>query len=348
MQACTWNARWLVVSVCLSAVGMAAAQAQNPPNAAVASSTSGVVVSESVTAGALEALSASCQASDYLPQDTKAMVWPKAQPAQPVQPNRIAGCSVEAMDIKQALEQSSGNMTLVDVRPFAAKRDYVPHALEVSLRDLPQRSFLKGQNVVLLGTGLDDPTLLAVCEDLQRQGFSQVQSVRGGAPAFLEAAGLVSTAYVRSITPAQWVQSLMQGQQWHLAISATQAKEHANELPMPAALQWSAKQSQSLGSLATVLRQQQAKLTSANTTTALSSPLIVLADGLTSQALEQQLQSAAVKAGSKASISGIQATHSTPIYVLEGGWPAYEAFVQQNHEIQVTAAQSLQRACGAL
>lgn len=70
----------------------------------------------------------------------------------------------------------------IDVRPPATvRRDPLQGVLEIPLDDLPAKSFLHNERIVLVGSGFDRAALLDACHRLRAAGWRDVRVLAGGA-----------------------------------------------------------------------------------------------------------------------------------------------------------------------
>lgn len=110
--------------------------------------------------------------------------------------------------------------TWVDVRSSGeARAVQMPGALRIPLTDVSTKNFLKSTPLILVGSGRDDGEVAVACGELKRDGFAQVQALRGGLRAWIAAgrpvlgdAAMLQTQdlikpieFQRQATMAQWL-----------------------------------------------------------------------------------------------------------------------------------------------
>ncbi|MBN1141609.1 MAG: rhodanese-like domain-containing protein [Deltaproteobacteria bacterium] len=95
-----------------------------------------------------------------------------------------------AIPVAKALKAHANHrVVLVDVRsPADFERAHIPGSLPISLSFLKTKTYLKGQELILVGTGGEWIPLEAACRDLKQAGF-RAGILKGGIPAWLAADG---------------------------------------------------------------------------------------------------------------------------------------------------------------
>lgn len=105
----------------------------------------------------------------------------------------IAWDATYAVRVKTVLKKHRDRqVVLVDVRP---KEDFdrvrIPGSVHVPLHFLKTKTFLKGEDLVLVGDGREWLSLESACRDLKSSGF-RMSILAGGLPGWLAAGGKVS------------------------------------------------------------------------------------------------------------------------------------------------------------
>lgn len=99
--------------------------------------------------------------------------WPHIEKKQVLN----ASCWLSQLEAKKKQE----NFILIDVRPTAQnKADPIKGALIIKPYELPDKGFLKDQEVLLIGTGFDQGALDQTCTNLRNKGFNKVFAMKGG------------------------------------------------------------------------------------------------------------------------------------------------------------------------
>ncbi|MFT3779447.1 MAG: hypothetical protein QM772_14435 [Ottowia sp.] len=233
----------------------------------------------------------------------------------------------------QALAQGL-NGQWVDVRDAgSARRIALRGAATVGLTDLADKAFLKGQSLVLVGTGVDLKALTERCVALRQRGqFSGVHVLLGGARTWRLAGQPVQadgTAVAPDEASAQELWLGAAGDLWQLAVFGLSA-EQRQSLPVPA--------SRVLDLGADARRAVDELQRRATTGERLAAPrqwLVVAPDAAQlaqAQALWRERAQAASPLGA-------------PIW-LSGGWQAYAAYLQQQKTLAAHAGRPLPRLCG--
>lgn len=105
--------------------------------------------------------------------------WSQERGAGSTDEERGASCLIEAD--KASDEQAQRSITWVDVRGAASiRRNPLPGVVEIPLADLPGKSFLRNERLILVGSGFDGRVLLESCRRLRAEGWRQVSVLHGG------------------------------------------------------------------------------------------------------------------------------------------------------------------------
>lgn len=268
-----------------------------------------------------------CHAQEFQGMD-EPVAWPKQQGVLRLD----ASCWVSPAQLRQRLARDEPVLQ-VDVRRHGWRTDALEGAIPLALQDLPHQTFLAQGEVVLIGSGLDVAELNQTCSDLRRQGW-RISALQGGASAWLEH----QHGLAQAITAQHWIMALGQGIDWRLVLDAGLSDEERNRLPSPPELLVNAKATTAQAVARRLLDFQQdlqRKATQETTHTA----VVFLARGDVTAVLRALHEE---QTSSRPPVSVV------PIYVVQGGWDAYQAEVLQNHAIHATAQHGLARACGAL
>lgn len=275
-----------------------------------------------------------CRAQEFQGQ-VEPMAWPRQQGVLKLD----APCWIAPAQLRQQLAKAQdAPVLLVDVRTHGWRADALEGAIALPLRDLPHQAFLAQGEAVLVGSGLDMAELNQACLDLRRKGW-RVKALRGGAPAWLEH----RSGLAQAITAQQWIMALGQGMDWQLVLGAALPDEQAEHLPLAPALVLDAKASASAQAAAGQLLRLQQRLQRRASQQAVQAAVVFLAQDDTAAVL-QALHAAQQQTLSPKAI----AAAAVPIYVVQGGWAAYQAEVLQNQAIHASAQHGLARTCGGL
>lgn len=224
----------------------------------------------------------------------------------------------------------------VDVRDAGARRLLtLPGVTAVDLADLPSKAFLKGQSLVLIGTGVDLKTLSTQCVALrQSDQFKDVHVLLHGVRAWRLAKQ--PTLVDGSVLAPDEVsaQELWLGaadDQWRIAAIGL-APEHLASLPVKAAFTGSEQnRRQTVAELATHMAQNSSDRPQQRWL-ALTATAAQLAQ-LRALWLERPLNPADT------------AIASAPLWLV-GAWPAYASYLEQQKTLAAHAGRPLPRLCG--
>ena len=224
----------------------------------------------------------------------------------------------------------------VDVRDADARRLLtLPGVTAVDLADLPSKAFLKGQSLVLIGTGVDLKTLSTQCVALrQSDQFKDVHVLLHGVRAWRLAKQ--PTLVDGSVLAPDEVsaQELWLGaadDQWRIAAIGL-APEHLASLPVKAAFTGSEQNlRQTVAELATHMAQNSSDRPQQRWL-ALTATAAQLAQ-LRALWLERPLNPADT------------AIASAPLWLV-GAWPAYASYLEQQKTLAAHAGRPLPRLCG--
>jgi rhodanese-related sulfurtransferase len=220
----------------------------------------------------------------------------------------------------------------VDVRDAGTVRRLGLHGVtNVGLADLADKAFLKGQSLILIGSGVDLRALTQRCVALRQSGqFRDVHVLLGGVRAW-RLAGQAITSNGDALAPEQAsAQELWLGAAdgvWQIAALGLTPQQRQN-LPVPE------KQVLDLGpNIPQAVAELQNRI--AEPLPAHQRWLVVTADAA-------QLEQAQTLWSQQASTTD---AGQTPIW-LAGGWPAYISWLQQQQTLAAHAGRTLPRICG--
>ena len=224
----------------------------------------------------------------------------------------------------------------MDVRDAGARRRLgLPGTAAVGLPDLADKAFLKGQSLVLIGTGVDLKTLSTQCVALrQSDQFKDVHVLLHGVRAWRLAKQ--PTLVDGSVLAPDEVsaQELWLGaadDQWRIAAIGL-APEHLASLPVKAAFTGSEQNlRQTVAELATHMAQNSSDRPQQRWL-ALTATAAQLAQ-LRALWLERPLNPADT------------AIASAPLWLV-GAWPAYASYLEQQKTLAAHAGRPLPRLCG--
>ncbi len=235
----------------------------------------------------------------------------------------------------QAYATATGpNGLWVDVRGAGARRLLsLPGAAAVDLADIPTRAFLKGQSLVLIGTGVDLKALSSQCVALRQSGqFKSVHVLLHGVRSWRQAGQPMQTDGGALLpTDEASAQEFWLGAangQWRVAALGLGPDEQAR-LPLSAAFAASADDlSQAMADLAAHVAQAE--------------PLAAPQRWLVVAASSAQLAQAQTLWRQHAVARGLGLT---PLTWLSGAWPAYANYLQQQQTLAAHAGRPLPRLC---
>ncbi|MFI8616951.1 rhodanese-like domain-containing protein [Acidovorax sp. NPDC077693] len=224
----------------------------------------------------------------------------------------------------EALKDAS--LMVLDVREQdAAATSVIGGATPMALSAVADKSYLKPQRLLLVGTGVDLRSLTQTCVALRSKGFGDVHVLLGGASTW-------SKEPQASWTSAQhaWLGS---GEGlWRIAAVGFSARQ-LRSLPQPAAVQLPA------GANAFDLRRAMSANAAANPLQRPTQWLVVGADPAAAQALFTDWFAS--------DASGFSAQTGNSVKWLAGGWSAYEAYIAQQKILAAHAGRPLPRNCGS-
>lgn len=222
----------------------------------------------------------------------------------------------------------------VDVRDAGARRQLdLPGVTAVDLADVPTRAFLKGQSLVLIGTGVDLKALSSQCAALRQSGqFKNVHVLLHGVHSWRQAGQLVQANGALLPPDEASAQEFWLGAangQWRVAALGLGPDEQAR-LPLPTAFAASAQDlPQAMADLAAHIAQAE--------------PLAAPQRWLVLTHSAAQLAQAQALWRQHAAALG----QNPPLLTwLSGAWPAYASYLQQQQTLAAHAGRPLPRLCG--
>ncbi|MFV0478636.1 MAG: rhodanese-like domain-containing protein [Parahaliea sp.] len=308
-------------------------------------------------ASALALWPAWAQSSEYEPlqEQTHTCEPPPDQPLNPVAFAKVpARYSIDeracwaSWSQSRALAQDPQGQW-VDVRDAGAiYRLGLPGVAAVSLADIADKAFLKGQALVLVGSGVDLKPLSARCVRLRQSGqFKSVHVLLDGTRAWYLAGQPVlvggSLLAPDEISPqALW--RGVAGDQWRIAAIGLDS-DALQHLPLPASFIASAQDlKQVVADLATQIHATHTHQARDET---IHQRWLVIAATSAQQAQLRRLWREAQQPMPRSTVSSstTPAIASIPIW-LAGAWPAYGAYLRQQQTLATHAGQSLPTFCG--
>ncbi len=287
--------------------------------------TTALLLCSSCVAGAVgadERIETSCQGTE--PLVSSAVVWPRSAQQRP---EPTANCW---LDWEQAeLLSRNTPITWVDVRTAGRARLHpLSGALQIPLAQLPERTFLQGASLLLIGSGFDRAQLTNVCRQLRAAGFLHLYLLEGGVQAWAENGGFIGgMGFVRQQLSAEEWAAASTTEQWRIITVGVPASV-VDRLPQPPEYQLTFSTApQLISTLETLLEQEQKTGKHSMLAT-----IVVASDANYLQFLRRQLPLP-------------RAAQS--IFWLEGGWEGYWRYVEQQHRIVTNTGRSLRRPCGA-
>ncbi len=226
---------------------------------------------------------------------------------------------------------SGGTPTWVDVRPPASARGTtLAGALRIALADLPRKSFLQAQPLVLVGTGFDDVALAQACEALRREGFARVRLLRGGVRAWRAAgramAGMPAEGGLDSISAAELHRSVP-GAPWVvLGVGMTSAESLPPRLSPLRSIDGGSDAASAVAAVAQARRD----IASRPPAERASLVVVVAADAQSARELR----------------TAVRRAQLPDVLTLEGGLAGYRQFLAEQESIAASAGKPLVRPCG--
>lgn len=222
----------------------------------------------------------------------------------------------------------------VDVRDAGARRQLgLPGVTAVDLADVSNRAFLKGQSLVLIGTGVDLKVLSSQCVALRQSGqFKRVHVLLHGVRSWRQAGQPVQADGALLPPDEASAQEFWLGAangQWRVAALGLGSEEQAR-LPLSAAFAASARDMpQTIADLAAHIAQAE--------------PLAAPQRWLVLTRSAAQLTQAQALWRQHAAAHG-----QNPLLLtwLSGAWPAYASYLQQQQTLAAYAKRPLPRLCG--
>lgn len=118
---------------------------------------------------------------------------PAPMPAPVAAPAQAAPLASACWYDETAVPPAGHAVTWVDVRAAAAaKANPLNGVLRLSPAELAEKTFLRGERIVMVGTGFDDAALNRACQSLKRSGFAQIAVLRGGMRAWVRSGRFVA------------------------------------------------------------------------------------------------------------------------------------------------------------
>lgn len=234
--------------------------------------------------------------------------------------NEQASCWVEM----EALQADS--MMVLDVREqVTSATSVLAGATPMALSAVADKSYLKPQRLLLVGTGVDLRLLTQTCVELRSKGFNDVHVLLGGASTW------------RKEPQASWISAqaawLGSGEGlWRIATVGLSDRQVLS-LPQPASVQLPA------GTNASALRRAMSANAAAHPLKAPAQWLVVAADPAAGQVLFADWFASGG--------GGVSKQPGTPVKWLAGGWSEYEAYIAQQQTMAAHAGRPLPRSCGA-
>lgn len=259
---------------------------------------------------------AACLRADHVSPPSGTQVFGRVQPVQYGRDE--VSCWIEAHEIHE------GNWVAVDVRDvILAARSPLPGAAALPLFAIADRSYLKDQPLLLVGSGVDLRALTQACLELRRQGFAQVRVLLGGVRNWRRTQG------VDLLTPREaWLGSA--DGQWRIAAVGLSPAQ-VTGLPLEPLLQLPGHTD------GRTLGQALADLDQRSPSQRPSQWLVVAADMQAQQALLVQWRQD----------GRYEQQAKRPLAWLEGGWEAYRAYLDQQQHSAAHAGRPLPRLCGS-
>jgi rhodanese-related sulfurtransferase len=222
----------------------------------------------------------------------------------------------------------------LDVRPYdQVQRNPLLNSTVVPLNDVKDRAGLRQQEIVLVGTGWDQNSLMRACLDLRAAGFSRVRTLTGGARAWALAGKHVGGTVplgTADIAPSDFVRSIG-GAAWHVA-TVDLTPQALAQLPIRPDSVWrtdGAKLPAALNVwLEAASRAKDARML-----------LVIAPDTASQDKLQAQLDRLTTSPLAQAPTVGV------PVIGLAGGATALTAYLSTQDRIRVSAPQSLTRTC---
>ena len=239
----------------------------------------------------------------------------------------------------QALATRSNGQWL-DVRDAGARRRLsLPGVTAIALADLPSKAFLKGQTLVLVGTGVDLKALSSQCVALRQSGhFKGVHVLLHGVRAWRLAnqpALVEGSALAPDEVDAQELWLGAADDQWRIAAIGLDA-DGLRSLPMAATFTASASN----------LKQVVADLAHRISRQVDSQPhqrwLVLTA---TPEQLAE-LRALWLELQPSLDAQALPVTTGTTPWWLVGAWPAYASYLEQQKTLAAHAGRPLPRLCG--
>lgn len=252
--------------------------------------------------------------------------WPWIEHKQPLH----AECWLGWNELMQLVYQQDGVLWL-DVRHSPDWQvSPLNNVMQVGLHEIEDRSFLRGRSLLLVGTGTDQLMLDAACMQLRQAGFD-VHALNGGVwalPKHLSGQGS-DAGNVRQIGTDQFLAG-SQTVPWHV-VTLGMSEQDIAHLPEPPRMQFG------LDDVAAA----QAAITTLLGQGGISEPenlypvqvVLIAPDDESVRVLQALLH---------------HASDDGRVFWLQGGFQAYEAYINEQNRMKAYAGAVLRRPCGAL
>lgn len=258
------------------------------------------------------------------PTRTEQPWWPRIEHKQPLH----AACWLSWNELMQPAYQQDGVLWL-DVRPSPNwQASPLNNVMQVGLHEIEDRSFLHGRSLLLVGTGTDQLMLDAACMQLRQLGFD-VHALNGGIwalPGHLSGQGS-DAGNVQQIGADQFLAG-SQTVSWHV-VTLGGSEQDIAYLPEPPRMQFG------LDDVAAA----QAAITTLLGQGGISAPenpypvqvVLIAPDDESVRVLQALLHHAAADGR---------------VVWLQGGFQAYEAYINEQNRMKAYAGAVLRRPCG--
>lgn len=251
-----------------------------------------------------------------------AFAWPQSGAAS-ADDERDAACLVTASAVRNAPADSP--IVWVDVRRAAEiRRQPLPGVVEIALADLPGKTFLQNERLILVGSGFDHRAVLAACRRLRASGW-RIDVLDGGA--FRWPAAGRADRHAAHLTPAEFLQAANDS---HWRIIGVGLDEAALKLlPQRPAFALADDRQAPEQLRAAIDRLRRAKPPGGHPDV----DILIVAAG--------------AEAGERLRRAVAQSGPAAEAHWLEGGWAAFSHYLEQQQRIALAAGRSLKRPCGA-
>lgn len=139
-------------------------------------------------------------------------------------------CLITATTIKKSKQVT--NMLYIDVRnSHTFNEKHIPNSINIPLQLTATKAFLKNKDVILVGNGWNEPSLIQKCMQLKTKGFKSVKVLTGGIVSWFESDKTLSKRTLMSLSSKEFFDNKVEKKFVPLVISGENKKQINVTLP---------------------------------------------------------------------------------------------------------------------